>query len=381
MLGDEKLPWLGLLALTLAGFIAIMTETMPAGLLPQISHGIGVSEALAGQMITAYAIGSVMAAIPVISLTQSWRRRPLLLIAISGFFVFNLATAFVTLYPILLVVRFFAGAAAGIIWGLLTGYTLRMVPEKMAGKALAVVGVGQPIALSLGVPLGTWLGDLVGWNFTFLIMSALSFLLLFWVQFRVPDFKGNGNNDLRALSKIFKIKGVVGILLVTTTWILAHNTLYTYIASFLKTKGIFEQTDVVLFVFGIFSIFGIWTTGLLIDRWLRKIVIASLLVFTIAGFVLFSSNNVTELVYVGVALWGIAFGGAPILLQKELADKAGKYVDVSQSVFVTVFNLAVAFGGIVGGVLLENFGVEYILLAFIAMSMLGIFIHVRIPKE
>ncbi|WP_255577346.1 MFS transporter [Elizabethkingia sp. JS20170427COW] len=165
----EKLPIISLLALTVSGFIAIITETLPAGLLPQISSGIRVSEAYAGQFITLYALGSVLSAIPVISWTRNWNRKPLLLVAVAGFFVFNLTTFSLQSYYLLLAVRFMAGVCAGIIWGVLTGYTVRMVSPKMAGRALAIVGVGQPIALSLGVPLATWLGKIVGWNMIFFV--------------------------------------------------------------------------------------------------------------------------------------------------------------------------------------------------------------------
>ncbi len=81
------------MAFTVAGFLTIMTETMPAGLLPQISQGLHISEAYAGQLIAVYALGSVLAAIPLISLTRSWNRRPLLLSAIAGLLVFNAITA------------------------------------------------------------------------------------------------------------------------------------------------------------------------------------------------------------------------------------------------------------------------------------------------
>ena len=96
----QKLPVIALLALTVSGFIAILTEVLPAGLLPQISDSIGVSESYVGQFITMYALGSVLAAIPIISLTRNWNRKPLLLIAILGFFVFNLATFLLNNYSL-----------------------------------------------------------------------------------------------------------------------------------------------------------------------------------------------------------------------------------------------------------------------------------------
>ncbi|WP_342571084.1 hypothetical protein MKY85_25655 [Paenibacillus sp. FSL R5-0749] len=76
-ISSHRFPWLGLLALAMAGFIAIMTETLPAGLLPQIKEGLQISEAGAGQLVTFYAVGSLVAAIPVAVLTKGWRRRPL----------------------------------------------------------------------------------------------------------------------------------------------------------------------------------------------------------------------------------------------------------------------------------------------------------------
>src|SRR5450830_970442 len=135
------LPVWKLLAFTMAGFLAIMTETMPAGLLPQISQGLGVSEALAGQLVTLYALGSVLAAIPIIAATRSWNRRPLLLLAIGGLLIFNSVTALSAHFGLILVARFVAGMAAGVIWGLLAGYARRMVPHRLQGRALAVASV------------------------------------------------------------------------------------------------------------------------------------------------------------------------------------------------------------------------------------------------
>src|SRR4051794_7459334 len=88
----DKLPVSGLLALAMTGFIAILTETLPAGLLPQISAGLGVSEALAGQTVTLYALGSLLAAIPLTVATRGWSRRSVLLTAIVGFLAFNTVT-------------------------------------------------------------------------------------------------------------------------------------------------------------------------------------------------------------------------------------------------------------------------------------------------
>ena len=160
---DEPLPTAALLALAITGFICIVTETLPAGLLPQISEGLDVSASMAGQTVTAYALGSVIAAIPLTIATPSWPRRDVLLLTIVGFLIFNTITAISSNYWLTLGARFFAGVAAGLAWSLLAGYARRMVQPHQQGRAMAIAMVGTPIALAAGVPLGTWLGGAMGW--------------------------------------------------------------------------------------------------------------------------------------------------------------------------------------------------------------------------
>lgn len=368
----EGLPVWRLLAFTMAGFLAIMTETMPAGLLPQIGQGLGVSEALAGQLVTLYALGSVVAAVPVIAATRSWNRRPLFLLAVGTLLVFNSATAMSTHYGLTLAARFVCGMAAGVVWGLLAGYARRLVPQHLQGRALAVAGLGQPLALAIGLPLGTWLGTLLDWRGVFWTMSSLSLLLLAWVRWAVPDFAGQSAQQRLPIRRILVMPGIRPVLLALFTWILAHNLLYTYIAPFLASVGLGQRVDVVLLLFGVSSIAGIWITGLGVDRWLRTLTLLSLAVFAMAALTLGLAGQSEVAVLVGIAAWGLTFGGAPTLLQTALADTAGEGADVAQSMLVTVFNLAVAGGGVAGGVLLQHWGPAALPWALAALALLGL---------
>lgn len=373
-LSASGLPILKLLAFTLAGFLAIMTETMPAGLLPQISEALGVSKALAGQLVTFYALGSVLAAIPIIAATRSWNRRRLFLLAVAGLLTFNIITALSSHYAIIIVARFAAGMAAGVIWGLLPGYVLRLVASNVQGRALAIAGVGQPIALAVGVPLGTWLGLLFDWRGVFWIMSALTLLLLVWVRLAIPDFEGQTAKQRISIGRIFMMPGIRPVLLTLFVWILAHNLLYTYIEPFLASVGLDQRVDVVLLLFGIAAMVGIWLTGLLVDNWLRALTLLSLGTFAVAALILGFAGGSAAIVLVGIAIWGLTFGGAPILLQTALAGVAGKNADVAQSMFVTIFNLAVAGGGVAGAVLLQRIGAVSFPWAVFALALLGFII-------
>lgn len=106
---SERLPVGALLALAMTGFICIVTETLPAGLLPLISEGLAISPSMAGQMVTAYALGSVLAVIPMTIATRGWRRRNVLLLTVVGFLLFNSITALSSHYGVTLVARFLPG--------------------------------------------------------------------------------------------------------------------------------------------------------------------------------------------------------------------------------------------------------------------------------
>lgn len=352
----DRLPIAALLALALAGFITIVTEALPAGLLPQISAGMNISGALAGQFVTLYAVGSLVAAIPLITATQGMRRRPLLLLALTGFVVANTVTAFSGNYVITMAARFLAGVSAGLVWALLAGYAARMVPDEKKGRAIAIAMVGTPLALSLGVPAGTLLGSLIGWRMCFGIMSVMAVGLMVWVRIRVPDFAGLAAGKRLPLRQILTLAGVRPVLFVVLTFVLAHNIFYTYIAPFLASVGMAERTDLILLVFGVASLLGIWVIGVFVDRYLRLLTLISTVLFALSAFVLGVMNDMPAAVYMAVAVWGLSFGGAATLFQTAIARNAGDAADVAQSMLVTAWNLAIAGGGIVGGILLDSLG-------------------------
>lgn len=368
----NALPLGGLLALASAGFITILTEAMPAGLLPQMSDGLSVSPAWVGQLVTLYALGSLLAAIPLTLLTRGWRRRPLLLIAIGGFALVNSVTALSSHYGLTLVARFFAGVFAGLLWALLAGYASRMVAPHLQGRAIAVAMLGAPLALSLGVPAGTFLGTAVGWRLSFAIMTGLTLLLLVWARWQLPDFAGEPAGTRPGLRKVLTLPGIRPVLWVTFTYVLAHNILYTYIAPLLEPAGIAADIDRVLLVFGLAALVSIWLAGVLIDRWLRVLLVISCALFGLIALALAFWITSAAIIYGAVALWGLAFGGLPALLQTALAKAAGASADAAQSMLVTVWNLGIAGGGLAGGVLLQSWGVGAFAWAVVLLMLLAL---------
>ncbi len=219
---------------------------------------------------------------------------------------------------------------------------------------MAVAMVGVPLALSLGVPLGTFLGGLVGWRGSFLILSALAVMLIGWIIVKVPDAPGRTGDNRPSLTGVIRTKGVLPILLVILAWMTAHNILYTYIAPFSTASQ--SRVDLVLLAFGISSLIGIWVVGRWVDRMLRLMVLASIGSFALTAVLLSIAGEQSIAVYLGAVVWGLGFGGAGAMMQTASADAAGDGVDLAQAMVTTAWNLAIAAGGAIGGALLTQGG-------------------------
>ena len=374
---SDRLPVLALLALAMTAFLALLSETLPAGLLPQIARDLNISEVMTGQLVTVYAIGSILTAIPLTALTSTWRRRNVLLLAIVGFLIFNTATALAPNYLVALVSRFVTGMAAGLAWGLMAGYARRMVRVEQQGRAMAIAMIGTPLALSLGVPLGTLMGGMLGWRSIFGIMSGLAVVLVAWVLLAVPDYPGQKNGERLSIRQVFMTPGVRPILAVIVAWMLAHNILYTYIAPFLAPSGLRPRVDLVLLVYGVGSLAGIWLVSQLIDRWLRKLVLGCIAAFALVVVALGLAMDVPAVIYISMAIWGVTFGGAGILLQTASADAAGDGMDVAQAMVATIWNVAIAGGGLAGGMLLDGYGAASFPWAMLALLLVALAIAWR----
>ncbi len=352
----KPFPLPALLALATAVFVTGLTENLPAGVLPGMSEALGVSESAAGQTVTVYAIGSAVTAIPLSAATAGWGRKRLLLTAMAGFAVANTVTAVSTNYPLTLAARFLAGVAAGLAWALLAGYARRLVPVDQQGRAMAVAMAGVPVALSLGVPVGTFLGQVLAWWVPFLAMTALAVAVIGWIAALLPDQPGQPAGERTPVRDALTVPGVRPVLTVTVLWVLAHTILFTYIAPFLDRAGLGGATGTVLLVFGLASLASVWLVGAHIHRRLRQLTIGGALLVAVTAAVLAVASGSTPLVYAAALFWGLGWGGAPTLLQTALGDAGGERADAAQAVLVTLWNAAMAGGGVLGGLVLSGLG-------------------------
>ena len=350
-----RLPLLALILLAAMGFILVAMETMPAGLLPVIADSMHTSEGTVGLFVRAYAIGTVIVTIPAITLTRGLRRKPLLLFAVSGLILANTITAFSSDVTLSLVTRFVAGSMSGIIWGMFATYARRISPPRHAGLSLAIVSTGAPVGFALGTPLGSWLGTTFDWRWSFGGLSLVGFLVLALLVAFVPDVRGQTAVARLPLGRIFRIPGIAIILAVIVAWMLAHNTIYTYISPYLKTTSTGFSASLMLLVYGVAAIVGVFITGSFLDRHPRPLLHLSALLFVVSGVILFVFSSSAMAILIAAVLWGISFGGASTQLQAALTTAGGENADVASAFLPVAFNIAIFAAGIFGAALLTAF--------------------------
>lgn len=367
---EKRLPLLALISLALIGFILLAMETMPAGLLPDIASGMAISEGTVGLFVSAYALGTVIVTVPAISLTRRFRRKPLLLISVAGLIVANALTAISPDVALSLASRFVAGSFSGIIWGMLAAYAIRISPPSRSGLALSIMSIGAPLGFAFGTPLGAFIGGLTDWRWSFAGLSLLGLVVGVIILGCVPDAPGLPAATRLPLRRVITLRGVPIVLIVIVVWMLAHSTIYTYVAPFLRATGTGITPDLMLLVYGVASLGGVALVGVFLDRHPRALLHLSAATFAAAGVVLLVGHASTPAILVAAVLWGISFGGTAPQLQNALTHAGGDNADIANSFLPVAFNLAIFGAGILGALLL-TVGDGLILPA--AMTVLGVF--------
>jgi len=364
----DAFPWWGLLALATAAFTDVVTDLLPAGLLPQMSGALHVPEARAGLLVSAFAVASALAAIPVTAVLRGLPRRPVLQWVLAGFALLDAVTAVSSWYPLTFLARLAAGVMGGTLWSMLAGCAARMVPARQRGRAIAVVLGGITVALCGGIPAGTALAGALGWRASFGLLAGLALLLVGWIRWQVPAFAGDPATRRDPVRRVARLPGIPAVLAVTLLLLTGHQAMYTYVAPFAPGR-----TGLVLLVFGGATVAGIWVTGVVADSHLRPVLLASLTLIAVAMLILGLAAHAPAALLAAAALWGAAFGGAPALLQTALVDASGPAgADVATALQTTVYNAGIAAGSLAGGLVLGDAGaaaLPWVTLAFTVAAL------------
>lgn len=353
MWGGMPIP---VLALTMCAFCIGTAEFVPMGLLPDIARDLGVSIPLAGQLVTAYAIGVVIGAPILAALTGKLPRKRVLLLMVGIFILGNFLSAISPNYGLLVVARILAAFAHGTLFGVGAVVAAGMVPANRQASAIGLMFLGLTLANILGVPLGTLVGQSFGWRATFWVITALGLVALIPVALLIPNIATKPSAGMRHELSVLR---QADVLIAIATTILASAsifTLFTYIVPLLQEEAGFSPSNVtlILFMVGVGLTVGITLGGKFSDRGAMRAMISMLavLALSLAILPLVIHGKIATLAVVFV--WSMAAFGTVPGLQSRVVDKASHAPNLASTLNIAAFNLGNAAGAFLGGVIIDR---------------------------
>ncbi len=379
---------LALYALTVGAFGIGVTEFVIIGLLLEVSADLGVTIATAGFLISGYALG-VVAGAPILTvLTGRWPHKMVLIGLMAIFTAGNLACALAPSYAFLMVARVLTALAHGTFFGVGSVVATGLVPADRKASAIAVLFTGLTVAPVLGVPLGTWIGQQLGWRATFWAVTLVGAIALIVIGVLVPrddqpSEEANWRTDMRAI-----LRAPVLLCLLTTTFGYAGVfAVFTYIAPMLTRISGFAEIAVspILLVFGGGLVIGNLVGGRLADRNLLRTVFGTLAALAIVLALMMPGFHSRASAVLLTGLLGATAFATVAPLQMWVLSKAQRTGQSLASSFnIAAFNLGNAIGASAGGIVIGHGpGLSFVPLAaaaFPATAILVALLNINISR-
>jgi DHA1 family inner membrane transport protein len=363
-----------LLALALSAFAIGTTEFVIMGLLPNVANDLQVSIPLAGWLISGYALGVAIGAPIMAVLTAKLPRKKTLLLLMTIFIFGNLMCALSYSYGFLMLARVITALCHGAFFGIGAVVAANLVAPNRRASAVALMFTGLTLANVLGVPLGTALGQALGWRSTFWAVAIIGVASLFALYKKLPDTKDEEPTDLRKEMGALRGLGLWLSLSITVFFSAAMFALFTYIAPMLtEITGVSEHgVSWTLLLIGLGLTIGNVLGGRLAD-W-RLGATLTLIFLLIALFsALFSWTSVNLLAAeVTLFFWAMVSFAAVPALQINVVTYGKNAPNLVSTLNIAAFNVGNALGAWVGGaVIARGLGLTAVPLAAGALGLVG----------
>ncbi|MFJ8775905.1 MFS transporter [Streptomyces microflavus] len=370
--------WLGVAAITASLFVFLTTELMPIGLLTPLSESLNVSVGAAGLMVTAQGIAAGLGVPFIVAWSRRVNRRKLLVTLLAVLAIGNLITSIAPNYPLILGTRLIMGFASGVFWAIGVTMAMRIVPEKHANRAAAVVMSGISIATVVGIPLGTLLESASDWRTTFLIWSALSAVVFIAVAVTVPSLPSANAVSVREVFTLpLKNVQLRVVLIMVVFFVLGHFGAYTFVRPYLEesTSATVGFITVVLIVFGIGGAVGNFIGGHTVNKSLRGSFIVGGLIM-VASLVLLLTIGANKVgVIIAMTLWGLAFGVVQLSQINMTLSAAPQQFEAAMSLNTMAYNTCIALGALIGGLFADHVGVSSVVWFGIVLVALAVILR------
>lgn len=374
--------WSSILCLAFAGFIFNTTEFMPVGLLPNIAESFSMDVAHTGLLLTIYAWAVSLLSLPLTVLTSKIERRKLLIFLFCLFISSHILAGFAWDFYSLMTARIGIACAHAVFWAITTPLAVRLAPNGKRAKAMGFIVVGTSMATVLGIPIGTMIGQLVGWRITFLCIAVLAFCIMVLLLYLLPSVPSMNTISLKDIPKVLKRPVLINIYLLTAIIITGHFTAYTYITPFMLKVGGFSQHMVVILLLAVG--FSGMIGSVIFAKYAEKHPTAILVIPMILLMLCLLSLYVCALSFYTAIIqgmvWGLAITIIGMVMQSKVIDVAPDAADIATSVYSGIYNIGIGGGAFVGSqvlVVLSTHYIGFIGAIFVVIALLLFFVLTR----
>lgn len=366
-------------------FIVGMVEMMVAGIMNLMSDDLGVSEAIIGQLVTLYALTFAICGPILVKLTNRYPARPVLLWTLVIFVVGNGIIAVAPNFTILVIGRILSSDAASLIIVKVLALTAMLTIPKNRGKMIGVVYTGFSGANVFGVPIGTMIGDWIGWRFTFVFIIVISLIAGLLMLKYLPTttelnqanrMYNNVSDDNQVTSHIVRPVEIIKFLAITLLILIANSVTFVFINPLILENGhSMGYVSLALLVNGVAGVVGTSMGGVLADkltskRWL----IIAFSVFIVVMLAINLILSTTVLLLVGLFIWNIVQWSTNPAIQSGIIEHVEGDTSQVMSWNMSCLNAGIGLGGIIGGLVVSNMNVEAVTFVSAFIGLLGLII-------
>jgi predicted MFS family arabinose efflux permease len=352
--------WSAVFALTLCVGTLVASEFMPVSLLTPIASDLQLTEGQAGQAIAVSGIFAVLTSLFISSVTQTIDRRVLLLGLTVVMLVSGLVVAFAPNFTVMVVGRAIVGVVIGGFWSMSAAIVMRLVSEDEVPQALGLLNGGNALATTIAAPLGSFLGQYIGWRGAFFTVVPLAALTFVWLLMTLPSMPARGRSSAAAAFRVLRRRNVpLGIMAVSLLFI-GQFALFTYLRPFLETvTGVsVSALSLILLALGVSGLLGTYLIGFVVKTRLYGLLVAMPLALAAIALALIAVGSSTVATGVLLALWGFIATAAPVAwwtwLSRTLPDDA----EAGGGLMVAAIQLAITLGASAGGLMFDSSGYQ-----------------------
>lgn len=356
---QERACWSGVFAMTLCVFVLIASEFMPVSLLTPIARDLGVTEGLAGQGIAISGGLALLTSLTMSSVVGNLNRKVLLLgmtvlMAMSGMII-SLSSS----YLVYMVGRALIGIAIGGFWSMSAATAIRLVPQRLVPRALAIFNGGNALATVVAAPLGSYLGATIGWRGAFFCLLPVAIVAFIWQWFSLPSMEADkGRQSRGSIFRLFSYPGVPTGLLACGLFFMGQFALFTYLRPFLETVTRVDVSTLtlILLIIGVAGFIGTLVIGAFLKAGFYPTLIAiPLLMASIAGMLILVGHSVWVVAPL-LGIWGLIATAAPTGWWAWVARTLPNDAEAGGGLMVAAIQLAIALGSTAGGFAFDHLG-------------------------